>query len=322
MQKRIVLILFFIIPILASAQYTGTKRLKKGGFLSPRVKKVKELTFGFGAANFLGELGGANQIGTNFVKDFEFSMTRPSAQIGYRYKFRRRWAVKVGLYWQLVSGADRLTKEPFRENRNLSFRSNILELSGQAEYYLTKEQVGRHYKIKNSKGMKNFDLQSYIFLGFGGFLFNPKARYNNKWVALHPLGTEGQGLPGGPKKYRRASFCVPYGIGFKNALNTDWTIGLEIGMRKTFTDYIDDVSNVYYDNNALLLARGQKAADLADPSLYDLPGGNVDHILYGASSQSAAGQQRGDRKDLDSYMFINLTGTYVIPYRSKTRSKF
>ena len=317
MQKKIVVILLFILPLFVSAQYTGTKRIKKGGFLNPRVKKTKEWVFGFGAANFLGELGGANQIGTHFVKDFEFSTTRPSAQLGYRYKFKKRWAVKAGIYWQLVSGSDRLTKEPFRQNRNLSFRSNIYEISGQAEYYFTKEQVGRHYKIKNAKGMKNFNLQGYLFLGFGGFFFNPKAEYNGKWVALQPLGTEGQGLPGGPKKYSRFSFCIPYGFGVKNALNSEFSIGLEVGMRKTFTDYIDDVSGVYYDNNAILNARGQMAATLADPSLYSMPGGNV----YG-SYQSGPNQERGDHKELDSYMFINITGTYIIPARSKTRSKF
>jgi len=322
MQKKILIILLLIIPLLVSAQYTGTKRIKKGGFLNPKVKKQKEIILGIGAANFLGELGGANQIGTNFVKDFEFSATRPSVQFGYRYKFKKRWAVKGALYWQLVSGADRLTKEPFRQNRNLSFRSHIWEISGQAEYYFTKEQVGRHYKIKNSKGMKNFNLQGYIFIGFGGFFFNPKARYDDKWVALQPLSTEGQGLEGGARKYSRLSFCVPYGIGFKNAINSEWTVGFEIGMRKTFTDYIDDVSTVYYDNTALLRARGETAAALADPSFYDFPGYNVDHTLYGAGSQSGAGQQRGDRKDLDSYMFINITGSYIIPYRSKTRSKF
>lgn len=324
MRKVIVIILLFvlILPFVAEAQYTGTKRLKKGGFLSPRVKKTKEWVWGFGASNFLGELGGANQIGTNFVRDFEFSMTRPSAQLGYRYKFRKRWAVKTSFYWMLVSGADRLTKEQYRENRNLSFRSNIFEVSGQAEYFFTKEQVGRHYKIKNSKGMKNFELQGYLFLGFGGFFYNPKARYNDKWVALKPLSTEGQGLPGGAKPYKRVSFCVPYGIGFKNALSPEWTIGFEAGVRKTFTDYIDDVSGVYYDNNALLAAKGQMAADLADPSLFDMPGGNINQVIYGTNRQSGAGQQRGDRKDLDSYMFVHLTGSYIIPYRSKTRSKF
>ena len=322
MQKRITILLFLIIPILVSAQYTGSKRIKKGGFLSPRVRKTKEWVFGFGAANFLGELGGANQIGTHFVKDFEFSMTRPSAQVAFRYKFKKHWAVKTGIYWQMVSGSDHLTKEPYRQNRNLSFRSNIYEISSQAEFYFTKEQVGRHYKIKNSKGMKNFNLQGYLFLGFGGFFYNPKAKYDGNWVALQPLSTEGEGLPGGPKKYSRVSVCIPYGIGFKNALNSEWTIGMEAGIRKTFTDYIDDVSGVYYDNNAILAAKGQMAADLANPSLYDLPGGNVDQVAYGSNTQSGAGQQRGDKKNFDAYMFINITCSYIIPFRTQTRSKF
>ena len=322
MLKRLILVLIILSPLVVSAQYKGTKKVVKNTFLKRKVKKQKEWIVGVGAANFLGELGGANQIGTNFVRDLEFTATRPSAQIAYRYRFRRRWAVKTGIYWNLVSGNDNLTEEPARQNRNLHFKSNIWELSGQAEYYFTKEQIGRRYKIKNSKGMKSFQIQGYLFLGFGGFWFNPKARYDDKWVALQPLGTEGQGLPGARNKYLRASFCVPYGIGFKNALSHEWTIGLEIGMRKTFTDYIDDVSGVYYDNNIILAERGKMAADLADPSLFDLPGGDVDQVIYGTNKQSGAGQQRGDIKDLDSYMFINLTGTYIIPYRTKTRSKF
>lgn len=321
MLKRVIIIFLLVTPILVSAQYKGSKKIIKNTFLKRKVKKQKEWVIGFGAANFLGELGGANQIGTNFVKDFEFTATRPSAQIAYRYRFRRRWAVKTGLYWQMVSGHDALTEEEFRQNRNLHFRSHILELSSQAEYYFTKEQIGRRYKIKNSKGMKSFQVQGYLFLGFGGFWFNPQARYDDKWVNLQPLGTEGQGLPGAKDKYLRLSFAVPYGIGFKNALNHDFTVGLEIGMRKTFTDYIDDVSGVYYENEVIFLERGQMAADLADPSLFDMPGRNVD-FSQGRQQQSGAGQQRGDKKDLDSYMFINLTGSYIIPYRSKTRSKF
>ncbi len=326
MHKKILslFLLLSLLPLLVVAQGSnkGVRTAKKGGFLNPKVRKTKEWVVGVGAANFLGELGGANQIGTNFVKDFEFSMTRPSAQVAFRYRFRKRWAVKGGLYWQLVSGADRLTKEPYRQNRNLSFRSNIFELSGQAEFIFTKEQIGHHYKIKNAKGMKNFNLQGYVFMGFGGFFFNPKARYDNKWVALQPLGTEGQGLPEGDKKYSRFSFCIPYGIGCKNDLSNNFTIGLEVGMRKTFTDYIDDVSTVYYDNKAILAARGPKAAALADPSLFDIPGRNVDQASFGRSAQNGAGQQRGDRKDLDSYMFINLTFSYIIPARPQTRSKF
>lgn len=322
MRKTLLFIILITLPILTTAQaMRGYKSSRsRGGFTTGKKKPRKEYIFAIGAANFLGELGGANQIGTNFVKDLEFSQTRTSAAIGMRYKFNKRMAVKGGFYYQLISGHDNLTREPFRQNRNLSFRSNIYELSAQFELFLTKEQQGHLYKIKNAKGMKSYDMQAYAFVGFGGFYYNPKAKYNNRWVSLQPLGTEGQGLPGGPKKYSRVSICIPYGIGAKYALDRDWSIGLEAGVRKTFTDYIDDVSTVYYDKQALTAAHGKVSAALSDPSLAKMPpeyGGNKT-----SAQQTAAGQQRGDPKDKDAYMFINVTIAYKVPARRRTRSKF
>ncbi len=324
MRKTLLLFLIITLPILASAQSMHSRNhgKKRGGFTTGKKKPRKEWIIGIGAANFLGELGGANQVGTFFVRDLEFSQTRPSAAFGMRYKFNKRMAVKGGLYYELVSGADKLTKELYRQNRNLSFRANIFELSAQLELYLTKEQQGHLYKIKNAKGMKSFDLQAYLFGGFGGFYFNPKAQYQRRWVSLQPLGTEGQGLPGGPKKYSRVSVCIPYGIGIKDAINKDWSVGFEIGIRKTFTDYIDDVSGVYYDNNAIKAAHGPMAAYLADPSLAHYPielGGNSNPNGY---DQTAPGQVRGHSNHKDAYMFINITVAYKVPYRRRTRSKF
>lgn len=325
MIKKLLIFLLIISPFVASAQYQNSSKKKSsvrtGNSFAKRKKPRPEFIVGVGAANFLGELGGANQIGTFFVKDLEFKATRPSAQIAIRYKFNNRMAVKGGVYYQLLNGSDKLTKEPYRHNRNLSFRANVIELSGQFEFFLTKEQQGSRYKIKNAKGVKNYDFQAYLFLGVGGFYFNPQAKYKGRWENLQPLGTEGQGLPGGPtKKYSRFSVCIPYGIGLKEAITKEWAVGLEIGIRKTFTDYIDDVSGVYYDNAALRAARGDMAADLADPSLLSMP------IEYGGNSnggiQGGAGQVRGHSNHKDAYMFMNITVSYKIPSKRRTRSKF
>ena len=127
-------------------------------------------------------------------------------------------------------------------------------------------------------------------------------------------------MPGGPNRYSRVGICIPYGIAGKYGINREWSIGLEVGIRKTFTDYIDDVSTVYYDNNALLAAHGKMGAYLADPSLQTYPeelGGNA-----AGPTQTAAGQQRGDPKSKDAFMFTNITVSYKIPYRRRTRSKF
>ena len=326
MLKRLLLCLLVIAPFVSSAQYKSNQRALKrsrtstNSFVNRKKKPRPEFIVGVGASNFLGELGGANRIGTFFVRDLEFKATRPSAQVGIRYKFNNHFAVKGGFYYQMVNGSDKLTKEPYRQNRNLSFRSPIYELSVQGEFFLTKEQQGARYKIKNAKGVKNYDFQAYLFGGIGGFFFNPQAMYHGNWVNLQPLGTEGEGLPGGPKKYSRFSVCIPYGIGVKDAINKEWSIGLEIGMRKTFTDYIDDVSGNYYDNAKLRAARGNMAADLADPSLHNYP------EAYGGDAsgayQTLAGEVRGHPKHKDAYMFINVTASYKIPSKRRTRSKF
>lgn len=322
MLKKLLIFLLIITPVFASAQY-GKKRkgMRTGNSFYKRKKPRPEFIIGLGASNFLGELGGANQIGTFFVRDLEFKATRPSAQVAIRYKFNSRLAVKGGFYYQLLSGNDKLTKEPFRNNRNLHFRSHVYELSGQLEFFFTKEQQGHRYQIKNAKGMKSYNFQAYAFVGAGGIFYNPQAKYRGAWVNLQPLGTEGQGLPGGPKPYSRFTFVIPYGIGVKDAINKEWSIGLEVGIRKTFSDYIDDVSGVYYDNDAIRAGPGgDMAADLADPSLLNMPaelGGNSN-----GGNQSAPGEVRGHSNRKDAYMFINLTASYKIPSKRRTRSKF
>lgn len=316
-HKRILLLfLFAATPFLVNAQIKGPRKLMGGFSVSPRHKGYKEVIFGIGAANFLGELGGANQIGTNFVKDFDFESSRPSFQVAQRLKFDRFWGLKYGFYYQRISGNDKFTQEYYRQNRNLHFRSNVFELSGQIEFYFTKrEQPAKRYKIKGARGYKNLNIQGYAFFGLGGFYFNPKAKYQSKWVALQPLGTEGQGLPNMHDKYSRFGLCIPYGIGFKQAVDKNWYVGIEIGARKTFTDYLDDVSNVYYDNAKILNQRGETAAYLADPKIYLVPSDfDPDRKFekYGGADQGGAGQQRGDVRDKDSYMFVNITISYKL----------
>jgi len=323
LSKKIVFIVFLSMPILLQAQIKGGT---KGGFSTQsRHKSYLEIIGGIGASNFLGDVGGADQIGSHYsIKDLNIVSTRTSAQLAVRFKFMERWAVKGGFYYQAVSGADSLSKEIYRHNRNLSFKSNIFELSGQVEFYFTKvEQPAKRYKIKGAKGYRSWaNIQGYLFMGVGGFFFNPKAQYDGKWVALQPLGTEGEGLPGAPPKYSRVSVCIPIGFGFKQPINKKMYVGVEFGFRKTYTDYIDDVSGTYYNNSAILAARGATAAYLADPKLYAIPvqvGGP--YKVLPNSNQGGAGQQRGDITNNDSYLFVNVTFSYKIPTKKVLKRK-
>ena len=299
MKRSILIITLFILPSLISAQRKNRSRYEWVG--------------GIGPTNFLGELGGANQTGSHLLKDFEIKATRAVAFVGMRYKNSSFTAFKGGMYLGYLTGNDNLTDEPFRHNRNLSFRAPILELSGQMEIFLKKEQQGHLYKIKNAHGRKHLNFELYGFAGFGVFFFNPQANYHGSWINLQPLGTEGQGIITGKKKYSRVNISFPVGAGIKFSITRKLSLGLEYGIRKTFTDYIDDVSTTYYDNDLLRQQRGNIAADLADPSLHNPDVG---------AEVTADGQQRGDPKHKDAYMFTVISFNYKLIYRRKTRSKF
>lgn len=284
-----VLFFFLLLPFLIEAQ------------TSSRWKRMRyEIFYGLGATNFLGELGGANREGTNFVRDLEISMTRPATHIGLRYRITETVSTKLMLSYGILRGDDKLTTEVHRNYRNLAFRSPIAEFSNQFEYSIIREKQGHRYNLRRVRGLKGFRTNTYFFIGFGVIYFNPKNKYQGKWHALQPLGTEGQGLVPTRKKYSRINMAIPYGIGFKYGINRRANIGIEFGARKTFTDYIDDVSTTYFDNQMIREARGDIAAYLADPSDKSRP------------NWTAAYEQRGDAKDRDAYMFLIVNLTYKL----------
>ena len=274
----------------------------------------EEVEFGFGIANFLGELGGRNQIGSPFVWDLELSQTRPAASLAYRYYLARKMALRLRATYGVLAGNDNLTSEPFRQNRNLNFKSDVVELSLVFEVHLYREELGHIYDLRGVKGTKSSRVGLYFFGGIGGFYFDPRAQFNNAWVRLQPLGTEGQGLEGGAKEYKNIQLCIPMGVGLRRAMTKQWSAGIEMQYTKTFTDYIDDVSTSYYDNNAIRAANGDVAAYLADPSL------GVGALYDAGLNPTATGEQRGDDTDLDAYLFLKFTADWKL-YKYKSGSK-
>lgn len=271
-----------------------------------------EVFFGIGASNFLGELGGADQIGSNGLRDLEFRMTRYTFSGGYRFIASPKFGIRANLTISRVDGDDALTEEPSRSARQLSFKSPIYELAGIVEYYPFGEKLDHLYRMKGAEGDKLSLLSPYIFTGIAGFYFNPKGQYNGEWYALQPLRTEGQGLaPDRPEQYRRVSFAIPVGIGVKYALSNQWSIGFEISGRKTFTDYIDDVSTTYYYPDEIRTAaenaglNGDAAAYLSDPN----EGANGYTGVIGNQNGSNF-LQRGDDTDNDAYMFAIFSVHY------------
>ncbi|MCO6500506.1 MAG: hypothetical protein J5I47_09045 [Vicingus serpentipes] len=280
-----------------------------------------EYSLGFGASNFLGDLGGRDQTGTDFIMDLEPRATRYAANLGYRYQFGRDWFVKGNLIYALVSGDDALTKQPARARRELNFKSHIVELSAQLEYLLIRQKSGHLYRLRGVRGKSWFRFEVYLIGGIGGIWYSPYGRRNGSWTALSGLNTEGQGLPGGPSDYSGFTAVIPYGIGIRRNLGGgarsrrfgSFSISLELTVRKTFSDYIDDVSDVYYNDGgsvAIGNAYGPDAAYFHDPS---------GHYAYGGYGEP---QQRGDVTDKDSYMLGIIALNYKVSKRRRNLPKF
>jgi hypothetical protein len=255
---------------------------------------TNEFSFGIGATSFLGDLGGANRIGSRNLKgirDFDFNATRPAVSIGYRKFFSPNLSAKAGFTLGQVSGDDALTEERFRENRNLHFRSPIAELAVQVEYFPFREYFGHIYRSNGVVGKRVNHLSPYLFAGIGGFFYNPKAKYQGNWEKLRPLKTENV-------DYNSISLAIPVGLGLKYAIDKQWSIGLEVGLRYTTTDYIDDVSTEYVDKSG----SDAKTQYLSNPALNN----------EGQTNWTLPGQQRGSTQSNDSYVFAILSVNYKL----------
>lgn len=264
MRKLAVIIAVCIIPVISYSQKS-------------------ELGIMLGAMYYIGDLNPSRQ----------FAMAMPGAGVVYRYNFNFRWSVKANALFGFVRADDRITN-PSKKERNLSFKSPLFEFSPQVELNFFRFQTGH----------KKYKFSPYLFGGICLFYFNPQAKYSDKWYNLQPLGTEGQGTTQYPdrKPYSLVSFGVPFGLGIKYSPAKNFNIGIEWGMRKTFTDYLDDVSKTYVDPDILRSQKSEIAAELSDRS-------EVKHL---------PGSQRGNSKNKDWYSFASLNISFKIDFADKS----
>jgi opacity protein-like surface antigen len=197
----------------------------------------------------LGVFGGfSNYQGDLQTAKFTLSQAKFAFGAGATYEVSEKINVRLNYVTGKVSGNDKSSET--NAKRNLSFSSPITELHLGVEYDLF-NVYEKGYSI-------------YLFAGIGGFKFNPSTIDSlGKKVYLQPLGTEGQGFYQGRKKYSLNSLVIPFGGGLKLPVNDDVFIRLEAGVRKTFTDYLDDVSTTYANRADLLANNGPKAVELS-----------------------------------------------------------
>jgi hypothetical protein len=246
--------------------------------------QVSELGITGGVDYYIGDLNPTR----HYPKD-----TKMAFGVLYRYNFNDRYAMRIQGLSGTLQAYDSHSPDSLQQLRNLHFRSRLLEFSGLLEVNFRKYRS----KDKDSKRWTPF-----VFAGLAFFHAVPKALYQDTWYELPALGTEGQGTSANPGKdtYSVDNICIPFGAGFKvNAGRIDFQ--LEWGLRRTYTDYIDDVSGTYVDRDLLAFENGPLAAALADPS-----------VLGQQPVYTNTGRARGDTNTRDWYQYTGLSITYVI----------
>jgi hypothetical protein len=243
--------------------------------LSQNEDKATWLGLFVGKMNYQGDLNPSS---------FKFSHSKPTVALNIRQSFNRWLSLKGGFAIGSIEAADRYNRD-YLKKRNLSFYTTIKEASLSLETSLLDLSTTR--------------FTPYVYGSVSLFHFNPWAYDNSgKKTFLQPLSTEGQGLSQFPKQksYKLTEINIGFGVGARYAINDNMNIGVEFSQRKTFTDYLDDVSSIYVDKNVLMQAKGPKAVEMAYRG-DELPGG---------SAYPNHGEQRGTPSEMDWYYFFGI----------------
>lgn len=218
-------------------------------------QKYKMIGISINGLNYFGDISPAT-VSAKYLK-----FTRLGIGLSYSRHLSSKFMLRGELLWGRLQ-ADDFTffdpndkKEVFQYARNLHFRNDILELGTTVSYSLLPE--GSNYLLRRA-------VNPYLFTGIALLYHNPKAKVPatdlsgnplanaGKWIALQPLGTEGQFSDAYPvQPYSKIQIAFPLGVGVHFKLSKRLNASLEMGYRILFFDYLDDVSGNYVDKGAL-----------------------------------------------------------------------
>lgn len=268
-----------------------------------------EVGITLGASNYMGEL-------SPFIA---LNETKPMGGIICRFNYSDFITLRGNALFGQISGSDKNYSDiDERAKRNLSFKSDIIEIGGTLEYNILGYSETQRYNPASP----------YLFAGISVFKFNPLAyfefmpdvhtaedygdisRFDKTWVELQPLSTEAQETTkfNDRRRYSLTQVSIPIGVGYKQQFDDVWAWGIELGFRKTFTDYLDDISTTYVDPQITRGSNGGIAAAMADRT----PELRNPNLVNDYGSEERLGAARGDQTNKDWYLFLNFTLTRKI----------
>jgi hypothetical protein len=255
-------------------------------FAQNEVSQEGEFGFGIGGAHYFGDLNNNSKI----------NRAKPAATLFFRKNLGNYIAARLSMNFAQVGYSDKYnTYNKVFQNRNLSFNSNIWEFTLQGDFNF----------FRFMPGEPGFSFTPYITLGVGAFNYDPYTYLagNKYYFRQLQVGTEGQNSPLYPdrKMYGTTAISIPFGGGFKYAVNSRFNIALELCHRFTTTDYLDDVSKTYVDPNAFPtgVGGGPSISQLLSDRSYEL-----------GPTIGVPGKQRGTSKQKDQF----ITGMLLISF--------
>lgn len=158
-----------------------------------------------------GGIGGFNYTG-DLAREYRLENTRPGGLLFYRRNFNDFLSARLSLSGGGLFGDDRPPYDPLAQQRDTAFSIAVIELAATTEYHFL--------NYKENPNLLRWS--PYFFMGLGVSFFGPHEQKTENYSSVQPV--------------------IPFGIGFKYLLTPVWTLALEAGARKTFNDYIDNIS--------------------------------------------------------------------------------
>lgn len=277
--------LFAGLALLGSTQHAEAQQFSKR-------KQYTSIGVSLNAMNYFGDLNPA----TNFAS-FHLGDTRPNLGVSITHRFFPRVSGRFGLAYGRITAedADNANRDDanarYRYTRNANFRNDIAEASAVVIVDL----------IENRNNyLKRPDFVPYLFGGVAGFYHSPEGKdESGNYVGLQALKTEG-------KDYSKFQFSLPFGAGVRYRINRNLDASFEIGLRKTFTGYLDDVSGNYAD-----LSNATDVAKYFGGFSGGKGGKGITDTSTGVAGSFVPGVKRGQGKN-DWYTVTGFSLNYIL----------
>jgi Domain of unknown function (DUF6089) len=190
-----------------------------------------------GTTQFFGDVGGFSKSEDILgLKDISFLQTRFNFTLGLKYKILSDLNIRLNLAYGMLHATD---ARGSNEHRGFEANTSIFEPSLLAEYYFIKSKLGESYLFSSGQRLRAGNLFSslefYVFTGLGGLSFNV-----NRNAALAAKGLTNSGFTG----------VIPVGLGVNLLFKPEYNLGLELGGRYSFSDYLDAYTSPSQQSNS------------------------------------------------------------------------